>query len=57
MEFGKFKVSEFTIGTVAFVVILFTLLYFTIEEEKLKEQTKQLELQKQIIEIENKKEV
>lgn len=57
MEFGKFKVSEFTIGAVALVVILFTLLYFTIEEEKLKEQTKQLELQKQIIEIENKKEV
>lgn len=57
MEFGKFKVSEYAIGAVALIVILFIILHFTLEEEKLKEQTKQLELQKQIVEIENKKEV
>ena len=56
MEFGKFKVSEYCIGIVAFVLILFFILHFTLEEERLKEQTKQLELQKQITEI-NKKEV
>lgn len=57
MEFGKFKVSEYAIGAIALVVILFIILHFTLEEERLKEQTKQLELQKQIVEIENKKEV
>lgn len=57
MSFGKFEVSEYAIGAVALVVILFIILHFTLEEEKLKEQTKQLEIQKQIVEIENKKEV
>lgn len=57
MSFGKFKVSEYAIGAVALVVILFIILHFTLEEEKLKEQTKQLEIQKQIVEIDNKKEV
>ena len=53
MNFGKFRVSEYAIGAVALVVILVSILYFTLEETKLKEQTKQLELQKQIIELEN----
>ena len=53
MNFGKFRVSEYAIGAVALVVILVSILHFTLEEEKLKEQTKQLELQKQIIELEN----
>lgn len=57
MSFGKLKVSEYAIGAVALAVILFIILHFTLEEEKLKEQTKQLEIQKQIVEIENKKEV
>ena len=57
MSFGKFKVNEYAIGAVALVVILFIILHFTLEEEKLKEQTKQLEIQKQIVEIDNKKEV
>ena len=54
MKFGKFEVSEYAIGAIALVAIIFAVLHFTIEEERLKAQTKQLELQKQIIELEKK---
>lgn len=49
MKFGKFEISNYFIGAVTLIIILYIVLYFTYELERLKEQTKQLELQKSII--------
>lgn len=51
MKFGKFEISEFCIGAVVCCVVLYIILHFTLAEESLKERTKQLELEKEIIEL------
>ncbi len=51
MKFGKFELSNYFIGAVALVVILYIVLHFTYEEEKLKERTKQLQLEQNITQM------
>lgn len=51
MRLGKFEISEFCIGAVVCCVVLYIILHFTLAEESLKERTKQLELEKEIIEL------
>ena len=52
MKLGKFEISEFCIGAVVCCVVLYIILHFTLAEESLKERTRQLELEKEIIELE-----
>lgn len=51
MKFGKFEISEFCIGAVVCCVVLYTILHFTLAEESIKERTRQLELEKEIVEL------
>lgn len=52
MKLGKFEISDgFSYGLVL-IAILFIILHFTLAEEKLKEETKQLELKKEILLLE-----
>ena len=51
MRLGKFEISEFCIGAVVCCVVLYIMLHFTLAEESLKERTRQLELEKEIIEL------
>ena len=41
MKLGKFEISNYFIGAVTIIVILYIVLYFTYREEELKERTKQ----------------
>ena len=52
MRLGKFEISEFCIGAVVCCVVLCIILHFTLAEESLKEKTGQLELEKEIVELE-----
>lgn len=54
MRFGKFEISQQTIIAIVLVLMLFLVLHYTIEEVRIKEETKQLELQKEIILLEKK---
>ena len=56
MKFGKFEINDFTIAGIFIVILLCIVLHFTLVEEKLKEETKQLELKKEILILEDKKE-
>ena len=49
MKFGKFEIEMGVFVAIAVVLITYIVLHFTIEEERLKEQTKQLEIEKEII--------
>lgn len=49
MKFGKFEINEFCIGAIVLCVILFLVLHYTIAEETIKEKTRQLELEKEIV--------
>lgn len=55
MKFGRFEISEFCIGAISVGVILFLVLHYTLAEETLKEKTKQLELEKEIILLESER--
>ena len=59
IKFGKFEinVSEFCIGAICIVVLIYIILTMTLEEEKLKEKTKQLELVKEIVLLENENKI
>lgn len=52
MKLGKFEISDVFIGGLILTAILFIILHFTLAEEKLKEETKQLELKKEILLLE-----
>lgn len=52
MKWGKLQISEEFIFCVFIASIFFIILHFTLAEEKLKEETKQLELKKEIILLE-----
>lgn len=56
MKFGKFEINDFTIAGIFIVIFICIVLHFTFVEEKLKEETKQLELKKEILILEDKKE-
>ena len=56
MKFGKFEINDFTIAGIFIVILLCIVLHFTLVEEKLKEETKQLELKKELLILEDKKE-
>lgn len=49
MKFGKFEINGFCIGVIVLCVILFLVLHYTLAEETLKEKTRQLELEKEIV--------
>lgn len=51
MKFGKFEIDMGVFVAITIVLILYIVLHFTIEEEKLKEQTKQLEIEREIVTI------
>lgn len=59
IKFGKFEinVSEFCVGAICIVVLIYIVLTMTLEEEKLKERTKQLELVKEIVLLENENKI
>ena len=59
IKFGKFEinVSEFFVGAICIVVLIYIVLTMTLEEEKLKERTKQLELVKEIVLLENENKI
>ena len=52
MKFGKFELSDWFIAGLFLTILLCIVLHFTLEEERLKEETKQLELKKEIIILE-----
>ena len=52
MKWGKFEICDSCIAGIFLALILFIILHFTLAEEKLKEETKQLELKKEIILLE-----
>lgn len=56
MKFGKFEISEYIVGSLCIILLLSIVLHFTIEERKVKERTKQLELEKEIILLEIERE-
>ena len=55
MKFGKFEISEFCIGAICFTLLVYIVLNATLSEEEMKEKTKQLELQKEIVLLEKGK--
>lgn len=59
IKFGKFEinVNEFCVGAICIVVLIYIVLTMTLEEEKLKERTKQLELVKEIVLLENENKI
>lgn len=59
IKFGKFEinVSEFCVGAICIVVLIYIVLTMTLEEEKLKERTKQLEPVKEIVLLENENKI
>lgn len=52
MRLGKFEICDGFIYGLVLAAILFIILHFTLAEEKLKEETKQLELKKEILLLE-----
>lgn len=52
MKWGKFEINDGLIAAVFIAIILFIVLHYTLAEERLKEETKQLELKKEIILLE-----
>lgn len=57
MKFGKFEIYGGVFVVIAIVVALYFILHFTLEEEKLLEETKQLELRKEILILEQSDEI
>lgn len=59
IKFGKFEinVSEFCVGAICIVLLTYIVLTMTLEEEKLKERTKQMELVKEIVLLENENKI
>lgn len=54
MRFGKFEISEYTIGIIAFVLIIFIWLHFSIKEYQINKETEKLLIQQNIVEMETK---
>lgn len=52
MKWGKFELSDGFIAGLFLAVIFAIILHYTLAEERLKEETKQLELKKEIILLE-----
>lgn len=52
MKWGKLEINDFFIAGVFITILLCVVLHFTIKEEQLKEETKQLELKKEIMILE-----
>lgn len=52
MKFGKFEIYGGVFILIAIVVGMYILLHFAFEEDKLQQQTKQLEIQREIVLIE-----
>lgn len=51
MKFGKFEINESGIIAICICVILIVVLHYTIAEESIKEKTNQLQLEKEILEL------
>lgn len=54
MRFGKFEISEYTIGIIAFVLIIFIWLHSSIKEYQINKETEKLLIQQNIVEMETK---
>ncbi len=52
MKFGKFEIYNGVFIAIALVAVLYIILHFTLQEERLHEETKQLELKKEILILE-----
>ena len=52
MKFGKFEIYNGVFIAIAVVVVLYIILHFTLQEERLHEETKQLELKREILILE-----
>lgn len=52
MKFGKFEIYNGVFIAIALVAVLYIILHFTLQEERLHEETKQLELKREILILE-----
>lgn len=57
MQIGKFKISEFILTFILFIVLISLIAYFSTKSDIEKERTKQLEVQRELEYIKVKEEI